>query len=225
MISVSHIHQQLTGFWAMAFNHPGWRDIFDRGPEAILTSFWAMLPAGLLIFMGALAEPALINKMMADPSFSQTMDQWGMNRAGPAPAFPRVLTAMLAFFFSWFLTLGMLLRIARRLEGAGAMPDIIVGYNWLQVPFRLLSFIPIAIFLLTGSAAMMSITALPLFALSLTLVWGMLRRALPTTEWTVVVGIMICMGIVVIIAGIMASIIGGLFYTPPATGVLPAPSA
>lgn len=219
MISLNHVRAQLAGFWAMAFNQPDWQSKLERGPEAILASFWAMVPAGALTVCGALLVPALFSMMSTDPAFVEALAKMDMQGWQPAPAFVRVLVAMLSFFFAWFLTLGMLLRIARRLEGTNAMADIIVGYNWLQVPFRTIGFAPIALILVTGNAAIGGLVALPLFGLGLSLVWGMLRRALPNTDWTVIIGIIICMGIAAFVSGIMASIIGALFYVPPTPSV------
>ncbi|MEM1193634.1 MAG: hypothetical protein AAGH42_09615 [Pseudomonadota bacterium] len=214
MISVPYFLQQLRGFWGMAFNQPDWRGRIGLGPEDVVASFYTLLPTMAVIVVGALIEPRLINTVISDPALTEAVDAYGLGTWQPAPMAARLLIAILAFGITWSLTLGMLIRISRRLEGEVAMGTMIIGYNWLQFYMRALAVLPLIVFLLTDSAKIMSFLALPCFALSISLLWGMLRRALPQTEWTVIVGIIICMGIVILIASFLAAMIGALFYTP-----------
>ncbi|MEL6111869.1 MAG: hypothetical protein AAFR20_03605 [Pseudomonadota bacterium] len=198
----------------MAFDRPDWRNRLSLGADDVLASFYTIVPAAAFVVIGALIEPRLISSIANDPDIVSRMESYGMAVLEPAPIIPRILIAMLLFGIAWSLTLGILIRIARRLEGDAAMGTMIIGYNWLQFYMRALAVLPFIVFWVSASPEIMSVVVLPCLALSMVLLWGMLRRALPRTEWTVIVGIIICMGIVYLIAGFLASMIGLLFYTP-----------
>ena len=195
MTDLRYYAEQIGGMWAMAIGRPAWRDRLDRSTDGVFRSFWALVPALIITLIFAAyvhANPALIE------------DATGLTQSGTltVPSLPLwLIMETLHLVVSWGAGLWIVVFSGTRLEGRHAAADLIVGYNWLQLVFRVALIFPMALFIITGTRGVAGLVVIPIVGLSVFLHWGVLRRAIPSANWSAIIGLMLAILFAILITG------------------------
>lgn len=198
--------EQIRAVLAMAFNRPGWQDSLDLSADGVFRSFTA-LPVCLLVSLVAYTgfHPFLMAVVTSiNPEASVAIP----------PLFIGLMETAMTLVVSWILTVVMLVRFGHRLAGKSSATPIIVGFNWLQLPLRLLMLLPFILLSVTGSQMVLEMTLLPSVAISGYMFFGVLRRIMPVPSGLVLMGMIAAVIFVSAITGQIIASIGLLFYDP-----------
>jgi hypothetical protein len=168
MITADSAARQIGGVWKMATNADDWRAELDRSVDAVFASFAAFLiSAPLVILYTASAKRAAARI----PEFS---DSFYVS----APLALLVIGDLLTFALDWAASLALLVMLARATGAGKHAADLIVGYNWIQPIITAVQLPAIAVMAATASATTGGLLGIPAFALTLFLIWGVVRRGL-----------------------------------------------
>jgi len=168
MISFDHAARQIGGAWKMAFNAEDWKSTLDRGLDDVFASLSALAFASPLVVLASVAGRRAASRI---PEFSDSIYV-------SAPLAALIVSDLATFALDWAASLALLLALAR-LTGAGRhAADLIVGYNWIQPVIAAAQLPAIALMAAAASRTLGGIVGLPAFALSLALLWGIVRRGL-----------------------------------------------
>lgn len=168
MISLEDAARQIAGAWKMALNAEDWRASLDRSVEGVFGSFAAFAFAAPLVAVFSLSAKQASQRI---PDFSESIYQ-------SAPLLPLVTLDLATYALDWAAGLALLIAIARATGSGKQAADLIVGYNWIQ-PITAAAQLPgVAVMASTASAAAGGILGIPAFALTIFLIWGIIRRGL-----------------------------------------------
>lgn len=168
MITADTAARQIGGVWKMATNADDWRASLDRSVDAVFASFAAFLiSAPLVILYTASAKRAAARIPQFSDSFYVS-----------APLALLVIGDVLTFALDWAASLTLLVMLARATGAGKHAADLIVGYNWAQPIITAIQLPAIAVMASTASAATGGLLGIPAFALTLFLIWGVVRRGL-----------------------------------------------
>lgn len=202
MSALRHFGDQLGAVWDMAFNREGWEQRLDVSVDGVLSSFWAMLPMyALAIYVSwyVYGHPEILEEASRNLGATET------TRLPPLPLW--LGTQTISFFAEWIASLAILVFAGQRLAGRQRAATLIASYNWMQVPFRTAMIAPMLVLFVTGSQELSAILFLPAIIFCVLFLWGVLRRALPGVDWSVIIGIMLALTIALFV---IAQIVGAL---------------
>lgn len=160
--------RQMTGAWKMAFGRDDWEDVFDRSAKGVFGSFRAVLIVVPLTILATFTATHAARRV-SDLSTSIYAV------ASPAVLIPMDLTTLAV---DWAASLALLVGAARATgatRNAGAM---IAGYNWMLPVMTAAQLPPLALMAATGGAAWGGLVGMLTLALSIALIWGIIRRGL-----------------------------------------------
>ena len=160
MISLDGAARQIAGAWMMAFNAPDWRRRLARSTDDVFGSSAAIIISSALVGLAALTAKRAAARV---PDLSEVV------AAAPLPAL--IGGNVLIFLLDWAASLTLLLMVVRA-------ADIIVGFNWIQPIVAAAQLPSIVLLAATASRPVAALAALPALAISLALLWGVVRRGL-----------------------------------------------
>ncbi|MEM7740674.1 MAG: hypothetical protein AAF225_07725 [Pseudomonadota bacterium] len=201
MISGRDLSSALAGTVTMARADERWRDRLDMSTDAVFRSFWAIplaLPPHLLAAEGA-------------RRISVEAGQYSLASVSPM-AYAVSETA--GFLIAWGLQLALLVSLARRRGAGWKISPLIIGFNWAIFLTRLGFGLFLGLSLMTGMGVVAPLTALFVFAFSIWIKWGVIRRTLDTS----VMGTIGVLGLLYLVVIAISILLGSLFV---AMGVLP----
>ena len=170
-MSSAYIKSHLRGILAMAFDHEGWEDYLDRTVDGVFRSFWVLVP-GFFI--------ALVTSTILGPAIEEIRVSQGADAQEPASLslIASYIFLFLRYVLDWFLVLGFLVIIARKLRTKISGVDLVIGYNWVQLMITLLAIIPSLVYVVSRSADTAILVMFPVLILTAVLMWGILRRSM-----------------------------------------------
>lgn len=203
MIGPQDASEQAAATWRMAIGADGWREALDRSLDGVFRSFWAFayaLPFALGAFylqwkMAARTPGALSEIIAAQPLAAYLAQQ------------------IAAYLLDWGASIALIVLIARSLRAERRIADAIVGYNWLQLIATGLAVAPVGIYAVTGVAELATLSALPVIALQLVLLWGVLRRSFETTT-PITIAIVIMLVLVTLTTDVVVSGVVKFAFAP-----------
>jgi len=202
MITADTAARQIGGVWKMATNADDWRASLDRSIDAVFASFAAFVISAPLVVLYSISAKRAAARI---PAFSDSLYV-----SAPLPLL--VIGDLLTFALDWTASLTLLVMLARASGAGKRAADLIVGYNWTQPIITAVQLPAIAIMASTASAATGGLLGVPAFALTLFLIWGIVRRGLgsqPAPTAAIIV--------MLIIVGAVIDTFGGavmrMFYT------------
>lgn len=164
---LDHIAAQLSAVWKMIMNAPEWRDEIDHSIDGIFRSGWSALICLPLISVNTISvRRAALLRPSAEEHLALAIPAWSF-----------VFIEVASFYLSWVASIFLLVMIARNLGAQAKIADIIVGYNWLQLPLVLSIMVPVTLLATTGSDAIAGGIALPVLVFQIAALWGFVQRA------------------------------------------------
>lgn len=203
MISLDAAAQQLRAVWRMAFTRDwedtsrDWRETLDRSLDGVFQSFWAILFAAPIAFVGFIG----VRRAAA---------QLQPQEISPLLELPMVVMMIIeytAYLADWAASIAVIVLIARMTKTTATISDTVICYNWAQVYAIGFQVFPILLMMLTGSRELTSISALPILIMVLVLYWGLFRRAMGATPGITIAIIIILTLVSVIVRAIVSSIV------------------
>lgn len=168
MISFDDAARQIAGAWKMAFGAENWKASLDRSLDGVFGSFAAFFFAAPFVVLFTVSAKRAASVM---PDFPDKLYQ-------SAPLIPLLAADLATYALDWGASLALLVALAR-VSGAGERAaDLIAGYNWIQPVIAAAQLPPVALMSATASAAAGALLGLPAFALTVFLIWGVIRRGL-----------------------------------------------
>ena len=203
MLDPAYVARQVSGTWKMAFNRPDWMPTLDRSVDGVFRSFWAIVPCLAFSYISAIYLTSALTMMAED------IGESGRTVSIPILAELFIITASLTL--EWAASLFVLVKAGQRLVGGDRTATIIVGYNWAQLIFRGIMFFILVMMATTQSRPLVGLLGLPLIVLAISVVFGVLRRAMPGIGFPVIAGLMICLMLVAYLIGLLLSPLVGVF--------------
>lgn len=168
MIGLDQAARQIGGAWKMAFNAADWKGSLDRGVDDVFASLAAFFFAAPLVVL------ATVSARRAAARIGEFADSIYV----AAPLAALLVSDLASYVLAWAASLAILLLIARATGAGRSAADIIVGYNWVQPVIAAIQLPAITLMASTASRTLGGLVGLPAFALTLTLLWGVVRRSL-----------------------------------------------
>lgn len=168
MISFDEAARQAAGAWKMAFDAGDWKGSLNRSLDGVFGSFAAFFFAAPLIVLFTMSAK---RAAMRIPDFPDTLYQ-------SAPLFPLLVMDLATYAIDWGVSLTLLVMLSRASGAADRAADLIVGYNWIQPIIAAAQLPSIVIMSSTASVAAGGVLGLPAFALTILLIWGIIRRGI-----------------------------------------------
>lgn len=161
-----HAAAQLRAIWKMVVNDDAWRTEIDHSVEAVFRSLWAIVYALPLVILHAYAEQ----------QSAQGLDQ--MKEIPFVNSAPIVFVSIktITFLIDWALSIALLVTIAKVLNISRRSADVIIGYNWIQLPMIASSLLPTLALGIPNGISVAILIALPVFVLQISLLWGVIKR-------------------------------------------------
>lgn len=168
MISLDQAARQMNGAVKMAFNRSDWRQSLDRDVDDVFSSAFAI---ALCIPLLALSTHATMRAADRIPDLAESL-------YAKAPFAALFISDLATFAIDWAASLVLLVLVARATGAGRQAADLIVGFNWIQ-PLIVAAQLPaIALMAASASQTLGALVFLPAFALTLTLLFGVVRRGL-----------------------------------------------
>lgn len=186
MISFDEAARQMAGAWKMARGADDWRSSLDRTVDSVFSSFAAFAFAAPLVALFTLSAKRAAARI---PDFSDSLYQ-------TAPLIPLIAADLITFALDWAASLALLIMLARRTGAGKSAADLIVGYNWIQPLIAAAQLPSIAVMASTASTATGGLLGVPGFALTIFLIWGVVRRGLgaQATPTAAIIAMLIIVG-------------------------------
>lgn len=160
--------RQIAGATAMAAGRENWKTSLDRSIDAVFSSFGAFVLSAPFVVLFTWSAKRAATRV---PDLTGTLYEI-------APLELLIVGDLTVYALDWVASLALLLTIARLTGGAGRAAEIIVGYNWIQPLVAAVQLPPVAIMASTASAGAGGVAGLPSFAITIYLIWGIIRRGL-----------------------------------------------
>lgn len=168
MISFDIAARQMGGAMRMAFDAKDWRDRLSRSIDDVFESFAAFLfSAPLVVLATVVARRAAIRAPDIEAPLYET-----------APLAALIAFDLATFALDWAASLFLLVMIARAMGAGRHAADVIVGFNWVQPIIAAVQLPALALMAASASRGVGVAVALPGFAFSLALIFGVVRRGI-----------------------------------------------
>lgn len=173
----------------MAMGAEDWKSSLGRSVDDVFFSLSAFLFAAPLVVLASISAKRASARIpdIADPLYAST------------PLAALIVADLTTFALDWGASLALLLMLARATGAGKQAADLVVGYNWIQ-PIVVAAQLPaIALIAASASRTLGGLVGLPALALTLALLWGVVRRGLgaqPAPAAAIVV-ILVLVGVVI----------------------------
>ncbi len=193
MISFDNAARQIAGAWKMALGAEDWKASLDRTVDGVFASFAAFVYSIPFVVLFSISAKRAANRI---PDFADTLYQ-------TAPLAPLIIGDLFIYALDWAASLFLLVMLARATGAGKQAADLIVGYNWVQPVIAAAQLPSISVMASTASTAAGGLLGIPAFALTLFLIWGVVRRGLGAqpAPSAAVVAMLIIVGAVIDILG------------------------
>ncbi len=167
-----YVFSHLRGVLAMAFNHEGWQNYFDRTLEGVYRSFWVIIPGILITAIVSFSLSPAIEEYLQSSSTEPVISPVSL------PIYAQLIMILIRDVLDRIASLWFLYALAKKLPRKIDAINLILGYNWQQFLISLLMLIPVIILELTGNKEMAIVMMTPVLIVSLVLIWGVFKRAM-----------------------------------------------
>jgi len=165
---IDHAASQLTAIWNMIFNKPGWQAEIDHSINGVFRSLWSFTFCLPIIIVNSISLKKISEKSLSTQEFSiQNTPEWTL-----------IALNISTFYLDWIASIFVLTMIAKNIGAHDRIADIIVSYNWLQLPFVAILAIPLTLLATTGSTELAGLLTIPAVAFQLVALWGFTQQNL-----------------------------------------------
>ncbi len=163
----------LSAIWRLGFSpensKDAWRDMIDRSVDGVFKSFWAMVyaaPFAALSFTSTYKVAPQVSEAFRSPLFE-----------APFPILFLVL--FLTYGLTWIINIAIMAFVASRAGYKREVSDLVICYNWAQVPILAIQAIPITLAALSQATASFGfLLAVAGLCMVMILYWRIFRRSL-----------------------------------------------
>lgn len=200
-----HAATQLRAVWKMVVNDENWRAEIDHSIDAVFKSLWAIAYTFPLVVLRA------ITAQRSAKGFDETANLPLIDASPVIFASVEAIT----FLLDWGLSIILLIMVAKVLNVGRNSADVIIGYNWIQLPMVASSLLPALALGIPGGAGVAMLIALPIFILQIAMLWGVIRRGFET-EVAPTIAIIALLFLTGFIVSIPITSLAGLMIGTPA---------
>ena len=170
MTLLDHAAKQLRAVWKMVVNDENWRDEIYHSVDAVFKSLWAIAYTFPLVVLRA------ITAQRSAKGFDETTNLPLIDASPVVFASVEAIT----FLLDWALSITLLIIVAKVLNLGRRSADVIISYNWIQLPMVASSLLPALALGIPGGVGVAMLIALPIFILQIAMLWGVIRRGFET---------------------------------------------
>lgn len=202
MIDFDYAARQTAGVWKMIWNREGWQTELDRSVDGVFRSFQAML----------LVAPIVLAGRFSFRRAAERIPEWQTTPLSDAPYAFIISIQMLSYYFSWIVSIALLLFMARAVRASRRAGDVIIAYNWAHVPIAIAQTLPLLVFGMPGGRAWGAAAYLPALAFIVAALWGLIRRSMGATPGATagIIALLVLSGLTIeAIVGVIASTVHG----------------
>lgn len=158
--------RQIVASSMMAFARQGWEERLDRSVDGVFRSFQAILIAAPIALVGHFALRRAAARI-PDLQASVLLE---------APYAYAVSVELVGYIVDWAASLALLIFAARALGASRRVGDLVVAFNWTQIPIALAQTSWLVLLGWAGSGSITAIAMFPAIAVIIALRWGVIRR-------------------------------------------------